>query len=143
MKKSSLNAMKKRIYIMTVCVLAVMVGLVMRTAYWQTVRSDEMKEKVKSQQQSIAVVSASRGKIYDRNGKVLAESASANNLVCNPKNLEKNENLSYVATSLANIIDMDYDDVYKALTRTNYQYSIIKKKLSADESEQVGELLNG
>lgn len=143
MKKTSLNTMKKRIYIMTVCVLVAMVGLIMRTAYWQIIRGDEMTKRVRAQQQSISVVSASRGRIYDRNGKTFAESASANNLVCNPKNLEDNKDIAYVATTLSNILNMEYDDVYKALTRTKYQYSVIKKKLSADESDQVSELLNG
>ncbi len=142
-KKSSLNSMKKRIYYITAILLVVMVALVFRTAYWQIIRGEEMTRKVQAQQRSSVVVSASRGKVYDRNGKVLAESASANNLVCNPQDLKDNEDIAYVATTIANIVGMEYEDVYEAFTRTDYQYSIIKKKLSADETEQVSELLNG
>ncbi len=143
MKKSSLNSMKKRIYGMTVCVLAVMVALIFRIGYWQIVRGDEMKARVQSQQQSASVVTASRGKIYDRNGKVLAESASANNLVCNPQSIKTDEDAKYIAGAISGILDLEYDDVYEALTRKKYQYSIIKKKLTADESEQIEILMSG
>lgn len=139
----SSNSIRKRLRMMTGIILIVMVALVLRTAYWQTVRYDEMKSHVQAQQQSAVPVTASRGKIYDRNGKVLAESASANNLVCNPKDMEKNKNLPYVAETIANILDMDYDDVYEAITRKKYQYSVIQKKISAEQTVEITKLLEG
>ena len=80
--KPSLNEIKKKTIFM-VCIVAVLLALlVLRVAYWQIIRGDELSSKAKAQQQGSSIVTASRGDIYDRNGKVLAESATVNTLIC-------------------------------------------------------------
>lgn len=136
-----LSKTKRRIYNLTIVFMALMVLVIGKTGIWQTVYHSEMKERVKAQQQSQSTVTASRGKIFDRNGKVLAESASANNLVCNPNNVKEHGDIEYAATVISEIVDMDRDKVKEALGRTDYRYSIIKKKISAAETQKINELL--
>ena len=124
-----LSKTKRRIYNLTIVFMALMVLVIGKTGIWQTVYHSEMKERVKAQQQSQSTVTASRGKIFDRNGKILAESASANNLVCNPNNVKEHGDIEYAATAISEIVDMDRDKVKEALGRTDYRYSIIKKKI--------------
>lgn len=135
----SKTQMRKRMYGLTIALVLAMTGVLIKTGSWQTVHYNEMKSKVKAQQESQVTVTASRGNIYDRNGKVLAESASANNLVCNPQDV-KDENIDEISETLADILDMDAADVKKSLNNKNYQYSVIKKKISAIESEKITEL---
>ena len=87
MSAPSLNSIKKRILPMLIIVLICMGLLVVRLAYWQIIRGEELSIKVKNQQTGSSIITASRGKIYDRNGKTLAESVSANTLVCNPQDV--------------------------------------------------------
>ena len=112
MAKPSLNKIRKRMLVMTGIIIAALGLLVVRMAYWQIIRGEEMSTKAKNQQQSDDVVTASRGKIYDRNGKVLAESASVDTLVCNPQDVKENGDADYIADNLSKIIDIDRDKIY-------------------------------
>ena len=81
MNTPSINSIKKRILPMVIIVLVCMALLVLRLSYWQILRGEELSVKVKNQQTGTSIITASRGTIYDRNGKALAESVSANTLV--------------------------------------------------------------
>ena len=74
---------------------------------WQIIRGDELSSKAKAQQQGSSIVTASRGDIYDRNGKVLAESATVNTLICNPKDIEADGDSEVIAARLAPVLNMD------------------------------------
>ncbi len=121
-------------------VVAVLLALILRVAYWQVIRGDEMRAAVERQQTGATNVIAARGTIYDRNGKALAESATVNTLICNPQDIDKNtgtnEEAEYIADKLSVVLDMDYDRIYKLLTKKN-RYQVIKKRLSIEEVEQV------
>ena len=107
--KPSLNEIKKKTIFM-VCIVAVLLALlVLRVAYWQIIRGDELSSKAKAQQQGSSIVTASRGDIYDRNGKVLAESATVNTLICNPKDIEADGDSEVIAARLAPVLNMDQD----------------------------------
>lgn len=137
----SLNSIKKRTVLMAAIVLAILSVLVIRIAYWQIIRGDELSKKAKSQQQGVSVVTAPRGKIYDRNGKVLAESASVNTLTCNPQDIKNSGNAEVIAQKLSPVIGMQYDTILGLLTK-NSRYQVIKKRISADETEQIKAFMN-
>ena len=54
--------------------IAALIALFCRMVYWQVVRGAELKNTAYSQQTKNRTISPSRGKIYDANGEVLAES---------------------------------------------------------------------
>lgn len=142
MAKPSLNKIRKRMLVMTGIIIVALGLLVVRMAYWQIIRGEEMSTKAKNQQQSDDVVTASRGKIYDRNGKVLAESASVDTLVCNPQDVKENGDADYIADNLSKIIDIDRDKIYDTITQTKYQYRVLKKRLSIEESDAIEKYIN-
>lgn len=137
----SLNNVKRRTVIMTAIVLAALTALTVRIAYWQILRGDELSKKAKSQQQGSSIVTAERGKIYDRNGKVLAESASVNTLICNPQDIKNNGNAEVIAEKLVPIIGMQQDTILNLLTK-NSRYQVIKKRISSEETEQIKALMD-
>ena len=139
--KPSLNEIKRRTIIMVLAVICALVALVVRVAYWQIIRGDELSEKAKAQQQGSSIITASRGNIYDRNGKVLAESASVNTLICNPEDVKADGDADVIAARLSPVIGMEQEDIKKLITK-NARYQVIKKRLSNEESENVKKLLD-
>lgn len=139
--KPSLNEIKKRTVIMVLIVTAALAALVVRVAYWQIIRGDELSGKAKAQQQGSSIITASRGNIYDRNGKVLAESASVNTLICNPEDIKEDGDAAVIAARLSPVINMEQDKITKLITK-NSRYQVIKKRLTTEEAETVKKLLD-
>lgn len=135
----TLGKMKKRSLGLFAVLIALLVGLIGRVAYWQVVRGSEMKEIVLRQQTGQTAINASRGTIYDRNQKVLAESATVNTVVCNPQQIKKDGGASVVASSLAEILNIDEDELFEKLTKDN-QFQYIKKRITVEEADAIKEL---
>ncbi len=141
--------MKKRARLLFLALVAALLVLILRVAYWQIVRGQEMKSAVERQQTGATSVIASRGTIYDRNGKALAESATVNTLICNPQDIDKNpaegedpnREAKIIAERLSVILDLDYDRIFELLTKEN-RYQVIKKRLTIEETEQVQNFKN-
>lgn len=133
--------MRKRAYLIFIGLVLLLFLLVGRILYWQVVRGEELRDKAISQQTNKTNINASRGVIYDRNGKALAESATVNTLVCNPQQIAKDEAAELVSAKLAEILDMEYDKVYSILTKSN-RYQIVKKRISVEETDKIKELKN-
>ncbi len=135
--KINLTNIKTRSIVFFSVLSLIFVVLIGRTAYWQTVRGSELKTAALEQQTGESEITASRGDIYDRNGKTLASSGSVNTLVCNPQDVEKKGDAEYAARAIAPIIDMDEDKVLELLTKENRRYQVIKKRLSVEQAEAV------
>jgi stage V sporulation protein D (sporulation-specific penicillin-binding protein) len=126
---------------MVLAVIAALTALVVRVGYWQIVRGDELTKKAKAQQQGSSIITASRGNIYDRNGKVLAESASVNTLICNPEDVKADGDATVIASKLAPVLNMDTDKIVSLVTK-NARYQVIKKRLTTEEADAVKKLLD-
>ncbi len=135
----TLGKMKKRSLCLFAVLVTLLVVLIGRIAYWQVVRGSEMKEIVLRQQTGQTAINASRGTIYDRNQKVLAESATVNTVVCNPQQIKKDGGATVVAASLAEILNMDEDEILDKLTKNN-QFQYIKKRVTVEEADAIKEL---
>lgn len=137
----SLNNVRKRTFIIVALLFAGFAAVIARMAWWQIVRGPELAKKAKEIQTAETVERAPRGNIYDRNGKVLAESASVKTLVCNPINIKEYGDLNTCVKVISPIIGMSETKLRSYLTE-NSQYRIIKKRLSAEESNAIEELIN-
>ena len=139
--KPSLNEIKRKSRILAVLALIALSALVLRVGYWQIIRGEELSGKAKAQQQGSSIITASRGTIYDRNGKVLAESASANTLICNPEDIKDDGDADVIAQKLAPILDMDSTKIKQLITKET-RYQVIKKRMSKEQTDKVRELMN-
>ena len=137
----SLNGIKKRTLIITVLVFVGFAFVILRMAWWQIIKGESLSEKAKQMQTADTLERADRGKIYDRNGKVLAESASVKTLVCNPQEISKNGDLNACVQILSPIIGISEAKLRSYFTE-NSQYRIVKKRLSAEESNTIEEMIN-
>ena len=139
--KPSLNEIKRKSRILAVLALVALSALVLRVGYWQIIRGEELTGKAKAQQQGSSIITASRGTIYDRNGKVLAESASANTLICNPEDIKEDGDADVIAQKLAPVIDMDATRIKQLITKET-RYQVIKKRMTKEQTDKVRELMS-
>ena len=80
---------KKRIRIMLFIILIVLGLLIIRIAWIQLIKGKFYKALAEQQQNLDREISAKRGIIYDRNGEILAMSASSEMITINPNNIPK------------------------------------------------------
>ncbi len=131
---------QKRILAIMICVLIASLGLTARTGWIQFIDGPELQAKAIEQQTSDKVVNPKRGTIYDRNLKALAVSASVETVIANPTEIKNAGMENIVAVYLSRILDMDYDKVYKILTKKS-SYEYVKRKVELEQSQKIKELI--
>jgi len=134
-KKVKVN-IKKRMVILYGLLLAAMAVLLLRTGYLQIIKGPSLKQAAIEQQTRDSIVSSKRGTIYDRNMKVLAQSASTNMVCVVPVTIKAGKNAEEVARALSEILELDYDTVY-AKTQKNSYYEIVKRRVEAEQVEEI------
>ena len=145
----TLGKMRKRSIRLFVFFMALLVIIISRLFYWQVVRGNQMKEAAERQQTNQTAINARRGTIYDRNQNVLAESATVNTVVCNPQQIEKDckdeegnvrkSDLRLIASTLAEILNLNEDDVFDKITKEN-KFQYIKKRVTVEEADAIKKL---
>ncbi len=118
---------KKRLIAMLSVILLIVFGLIGKLGYIQIVQSDKLKREALEQWTRDIPVKSKRGIIYDRNGKKLAISISSDTVWCRPADIEEPQKKSKI---IANILNMDEDEVYKKITANQ---SLIKIKMWIDK----------
>ena len=136
----------------------------------QIVRHEEMQGKAVNQQTREVVVTASRGSILDRDGNVLAVSATAESLYISPKDIaayvesqeksiaeaavkaaEKGQSYTapevrdqkYIARGLSRITGVDQAKIEGRMEEVNNQYVEVKKKMEQAMADEVRRFING
>lgn len=131
-------------------------------------RHEEMQERAAKQQTQSTTISASRGTIYDRNGKILAVSATADTVFLDPKaiqsrakemdearakklaeGLKEGETLplsgeeykQLIASTLAPLLEIEEETIFKAMEKTWSQYEILKKRVEKEIGDQIREFI--
>lgn len=123
---------QKRIIKILICCSVVAVILLGRLVYIQVVKSKHYEEKAYEQQTRQRSVAAKRGTIYDATGeKVLAQSVSVNIVTAVPNSVDKSKKED-IATRIAEILEMNKDDVLAKLSKNSSSETIATK---VDESK--------
>ena len=111
--------------------------------HWQIAEHDELQSVAVRQQTLRTTVEASRGTIYDRNGTILAMSASAEDIFLSPKEIvENDQDQNLIANGLAEILNLAAADILKKMEKTNSQYEELKKKADDELADKVREFIN-
>lgn len=131
--------LKKRIQLMFGIFLLFSFILITRIGYLQFVRGAELKGAAFEQQTRDSMVSSSRGTIYDRNLKALAQSASAEMVCVVPVDIKRAKNAEEVSQKLSEILEIDYDEIYKKATKQNSYYEIIKRRVEKPQADIIRE----
>jgi stage V sporulation protein D (sporulation-specific penicillin-binding protein) len=113
-------------------ILALLLG---RIGFIEFIQGGELQVKAYEQQVQKRAINPRRGTIYDASEKyILAVSCTAYTVTVNPTNIAK-EDKEKVTKGLADIFQLDYDTVYKKVSKRSSIETIVKKidKSKADE----------
>ena len=112
------------------------------------IKGDEYQTKASEQQLYDSLVTAPRGDIYDRNMQVLATSSTAWTVYITPNGIKKIKGEAKretvrvtIAKGLSEILDVDYDTVYKNTDKNSY-YVIVKKKIEKSLADEVRKFIS-
>ena len=160
----------RTVLVMTLLGILTFVVLFFKLYDLQIRQHDTLRAKAVDQQTRSAVVSASRGTIYDRNQHVLAISATAETVNISPKEIldfvksqekaieeaaakaaakgvrytaPKLQDQAYIARGLSRILGIDQETIEKKMERTDSMYETLKKKTEQTVSDEVRRFING
>lgn len=130
--------LRRTLFLLIVCGIVAFIVLGVRLYIIQIVHHDEYEAAAMEQQLRETTVSAKRGTIYDRNMNILAMSASTSNIYISPAEIEMyDEDAELIASTLAEILDLEYDDIYELTQNTSSWYTTVARKVDDDIAEQV------
>lgn len=104
---------------------------------------DKYQSLASEQQLYDNLVTAPRGDVYDRNMSVLATSSTAWTVYITPNGIKKLDDKDEaekvkktIATGLSEILNVDYEEVYKDTEKNSY-YVIVKKKVEKETADKI------
>ena len=149
-KVNNVKITPKKLFILAIAFILLFALLLGRVGWLQFVDGDWLREKEYSQSTSSTLISAKRGTIYDATGKALAVSVEVDTISVNPSYIkakgkdgktdeEATEELKRnMANIMAEIFELDSEEVYKKLTSTN-SVETIASKVETDKVEKLRE----
>lgn len=153
-KKQSAEANEKanrtilgRTFFLMVCGVLVFIPLIWTLFQLMIVEHEKYEEKAIFNQTRSTQLTADRGIIYDRNMNILATSTSVENVFIDPQEIartaeKKPQNLTLLAAGLSEILEVDQDTIYQRASETEWQYKVIKRKISEEKAEEVRTFIN-
>ena len=128
---------RMRVVFVVVCVL--LIAIVLRVFYIQVFKYDKLSSLAESLWSRELPITADRGEIRDRNGKVLATNITTTSLVVIPNQIKNKEE---VATKLASILNVSYEEMYRHIAKKTSIERVHPegRQLSYDVAEQINNL---
>ncbi len=128
---------RKRITKLFLVVGAILFLLIARLAWIQFVQGEKLRQMAIDNRMDDVPVPARRGTIYDRNGKELVVSVSAESVMAFPADVRKGDP-EKTARELAAILNMDYNEIYGKITKKKNAVWI-KRKVELSKSKKIRE----
>lgn len=128
-----------RIKIVLIVVILLFFIIFFRILYLQMFNYNKLNTLAMGLWQRNLPITADRGKILDRNGKVLATNITTTTLYVVPNQIKDKED---TAKKLADILNANYDDIYKHLTKKTFLQKVNPegRQLSSDVADKINEL---
>ncbi len=133
---------KKRLLWALRLMTLVFVLLIARLVKIQLIDGAELEEKAISQQTKNTTLSATRGKILDATGVVLARNATAYKVVLWPNSINNSER-ERVAKELSDLLEMDFATVLKKVSDTSKQEIVLARQVEREIVDQIVSLKLG
>lgn len=133
---------KKNLILVLMIVFGLIFLVALRVGYIQLVKGAEYKERALAQQTKDTPIEAERGTIYDSKGNKLAQSVKCYTVYVYPGEIGKYETkakrkklINKTATELAEVLDMDADEVRDAIDGDSGQITLAKGLTRAEADE--------
>ena len=140
----------RRSTLIGIVIFAVFGVLLLRILLIQTVDFEKYQSRVIEQMTTESAVPANRGKIYDRNGNILATNITTYRVFISPsgiKSAEEEKKVKYadgIAKGLSAILEnVTYEEVYKQATQyTEYLDRTIARKVDEKKADEVRKFIS-
>lgn len=141
--------LRRTLFLAIVCGILAFAVLGLRLMKLQLIDHDFYEEMAIEGQLRDTKVTAERGKIYDRNMKILAMSASVYNVYISPAEInkydideEKGITHEFIAESLAETLDVDASMILSKMEKSKSWYQTVALQVEPEVSDAVRELKN-
>ena len=133
------NEINKRIRITFLIVILVFVLIIFKVFYIEVISYSKLNTLANDLWSRNLEITADRGKIYDRNGKIIADNITTTSLVFIPNQIKDKE---YVSKKISNILNVSYEEIYRHASK---KVSIERvhpegRQLSYDIAEKINNL---
>ena len=140
----------RRSTLIGIVIFAVFGVLLLRILLIQTVDFDKYQSRVIEQMTTESAVPANRGKIYDRNGNILATNITTYRVFISPsgiKSAEEEKKVKYadgIAKGLSGLLEgVTYEEVYKQATQyTEYLDRTIARKVDEAKADKIRKFIS-
>ncbi len=130
--------LRRILMLMAVFGLGASALLLARLYRLQILEHDRYEELAVAQQLREVPTSPARGTIYDTKGRILAVSASVDNVYLSPAEIEQyGEDRELIARGLSEILGLDYDEVYEKTGRRGSWYVTAARKIEREQADAV------
>lgn len=126
---------KKRLKIALRFMMVLLLLLIARLVKVMVIDSEELENRAASQQTRNTTLSATRGKILDSTGVVLARNATAYKVVIWPSSIKDDEK-ERVAKELSSLLDMDYAKVLEKVN-ANKQEIVLARQVERETVDKI------
>ena len=126
---------KKRLKIALWFMMVLLLLLIARLVKVMVIDSEELENRAASQQTRNTTLSATRGKILDSTGVVLARNATAYKVVIWPSSIKDDEK-ERVAKELSSLLDMDYAKVLEKVS-ANKQEIVLARQVERETVDKI------
>ncbi len=148
----STDAVKRSTWL-GILVFSVFAILLVRILLIQTVSFDKYQSKVLNQITTESPVAANRGKIYDRNGNVLATNITTYRVFISPSGIQSAQRelpaestvdyADLISTGLSEILGVKYETVHRQITEyTKYLDRTIQRKVKEETADLIREYID-
>ncbi|MBU4483401.1 MAG: penicillin-binding protein 2 [Actinobacteria bacterium] len=127
---------RKRIYFLFILFSITFLLIIYRLVFIQYLNASEFKSYAEFQHIGEFVLDSRRGKILDRNGVELAISLNERTVYANPKLVVDSE---YESKILAEILELDVENVKEKLDSKDLGFVYIQRKVSQEKAEKIVE----
>ncbi len=135
--------LRRTLFLLAACGIVAFLVLGFRLFKLQLFEHEMYESRAIEQQVRDTVVNAARGTIYDTNMKILAMSASVDDIFISPKEIKiYGEDPLMIAQTLSELLGVDAQAVFKKTQETESWYKTIAKKVEPEVSDKVREFIN-
>ncbi len=133
------NNIHTRMRVVLIIVIVCLLAIIFRVLYIQIFQYNKLNNLAESLWSRELPITADRGEIRDRNGKVLASNVTTTSLVVIPNQIKNKEE---VAKKIAEILDVDYDKMYAHVSKKTSIERVHPegRQLSYEIAEKINDL---
>ena len=151
------DTMRQRMFFVVFLVTLVFAGYITGVLYNVAInKSEYYRSKANNQQVTRFTINANRGTIYDRNGKILAQSTTVWDVIVNPYQIKTvdaldnngteddktddkidTERIKFIADGVASILKIDAAELYNEIMESDMQYYVAKKKIDRETQTKL------